>query len=320
MKSTHFHQQTIREISIDELDVIGQGGVGTIYRINDDQILKLYTPDITLDEVREKKRTSREALLHGVPTMISFEIVRASDRYGIIFELLPSDTVGAAVMTHPDRIEEYGRKMGMLLKTLHMIRMPLHTLPRFCEQVSAWIDIMERDYHARSRSVRAMREFLDSFPDADRPLHCDFHEGNVMLQNGELILIDIDDICTGNPIFDLAFCYGNHDMLAISKNLLKQSTGLDPQMARRMRHLAMAEYFGADYEEKRRQMDSLFFLTALFTFAVSPARVGESPYMTTFFLKLILYIIHPVFTLLWNTRRRHYEKLIKDLLPEDLGL
>lgn len=37
----------MKELSIDDLDLIAQGGMGKIYRINDEQILKVFN-DISL--------------------------------------------------------------------------------------------------------------------------------------------------------------------------------------------------------------------------------------------------------------------------------
>ena len=38
-------------------------------------------------------------------------------------------------------------------------------------------------------------------------LHGDFHAKNIMLQNGESLLIDMDTLCHGHPIFELASMY-----------------------------------------------------------------------------------------------------------------
>ena len=38
-------------------------------------------------------------------------------------------------------------------------------------------------------------------------LHGDFHVKNVMIQNGESILIDMDTLCVGDPIFEFSGIY-----------------------------------------------------------------------------------------------------------------
>ena len=45
---------------------------------------------------------------------------------------------------------------------------------------------------------------LDAVPERDTVVHCDYHENNVLYQNGKLILIDLIDMGYGHPVFDLA--------------------------------------------------------------------------------------------------------------------
>ena len=86
-----------------------------------------------------------------------------------------------------------------------------------------------------------MRRILAAVPETNRRLHCDFHEGNVMVRSGELLMIDIDETCLENPVYDLAFCCANHVFLAFEPNLLERSAGLGPKAVRQMPRLAMTE-------------------------------------------------------------------------------
>jgi thiamine kinase-like enzyme len=38
-------------------------------------------------------------------------------------------------------------------------------------------------------------------------MHGDYHIKNIMMQNGEVLLIDMDTLCVGHPIFELASMY-----------------------------------------------------------------------------------------------------------------
>ena len=77
----------IKEMSIDNLDLIAEGGMGKIYRINDEQILKVFN-NITLEELEKQKTSAVEVLKTMVPTAISFEMVKVGDKYGINHEFL----------------------------------------------------------------------------------------------------------------------------------------------------------------------------------------------------------------------------------------
>jgi len=104
--------------SYDNLTLIGKGAIGRIYRIDDEKIIKVYN-SITHEKLNEQKWLAREIFKSGVPTAISFETAMVDDKYGIVYELLNSKTVGQEVSAHPDRIESMGRDTVKLLKTIH---------------------------------------------------------------------------------------------------------------------------------------------------------------------------------------------------------
>jgi len=45
---------------------------------------------------------------------------------------------------------------------------------------------------------------VDAVPEDNHMMHGDYHIKNVMLQNGESLLIDMDTLCHGHPVFELA--------------------------------------------------------------------------------------------------------------------
>ena len=104
----------MKEMSIENLDLIAQGGMGKIYRISDEQILKVFN-DISPEELQKQKAAAVEVLKAMVPTPISFETVKVGDKYGIIYEFIDSAPVGKVLAEHPERVQEIGEKMGMLL-------------------------------------------------------------------------------------------------------------------------------------------------------------------------------------------------------------
>ena len=79
----------MKEYSLDKMTFIAKGGAGSIYRINDEQIIKIYN-NISVKKLEERKHWARELFKAGVPTAISFETVVVGDKYGIIFELFHS--------------------------------------------------------------------------------------------------------------------------------------------------------------------------------------------------------------------------------------
>ena len=47
-----------------------------------------------------------------------------------------------------------------------------------------------------------LHSLLESIPERNTLLHCDFHVKNIMMQNDDLLLIDMETLSTGHPIFE----------------------------------------------------------------------------------------------------------------------
>ena len=48
---------------------------------------------------------------------------------------------------------------------------------------------------------------VEAVPEDQHLMHGDYHLKNIMLQNGESLLIDMDTLCHGHPVFELASMY-----------------------------------------------------------------------------------------------------------------
>lgn len=57
------------------------------------------------------------------------------------------------------------------------------------------IDERQREY---------LYKFLDLVPDANNCIHGDLNVNNIMVENGECLLIDMGELGTGTPMFDLS--------------------------------------------------------------------------------------------------------------------
>ena len=66
----------------------------------------------------------KEAFVLGMPTAISFDIVRVGSQYGLVYELLNADTLSACIKREPERMEEFAVKYAHLFRQLHSIEVP----------------------------------------------------------------------------------------------------------------------------------------------------------------------------------------------------
>ena len=303
---------TLKEMSVEHLELIAQGGIGKIYRINDEQILKVFN-DITPEELQKQKATATEVFKAMVPTAISFEMVRVGDKYGIIYEFLNGASVGKTLAEHPERVQEIGEKMGLLLTEQHNASMENRPLESMNDRVNTWIDRIEGKF-IKERDARMLREIVKAIPRGRCMLHCDFHEGNVMIQHGEYLLVDIDEACIGHPLYDLTYHYINHEFLAKQPKLLLRSTGLTPNLAKQSARVTRDTYFKAMDIRTEVLYKDLMTGFVPFLLVLNLGRIGEkAEYMSKSSLFLLLHVFLPMLRL----RKR---RLIRDLgFLEDHG-
>ena len=199
-------ERALRQLSVEGCEVIGVGGVGTVYRLDGDTIIKVFREGTTIEEVRREITMSKEAFVMGMPTAISFDVVRVGSQYGLIYELLQADTLSACIKREPGRIDEFARKYAELFHQLHAIEVPGgSSVPCAIERERQQIRHIRRYFP--QESIDLMLRIVDAIPDANRLLHLDLQTKNAMVQNGELMLIDMGEVGYGHPLLDLGHAY-----------------------------------------------------------------------------------------------------------------
>lgn len=199
-------ERALRQLSVEGCEVIGVGGVGTVYRLDGDTIIKVFREGTTIDEVRREITMSKEAFVLGMPTAISFDVVRVGSQYGLVYELLQADTLSACIRREPGRIDYFARKYAELFHQLHAIEVPGgSSVPCAIEHERQQVRHIRRYFP--QESIDLMLRIVDAIPDANRLLHLDLQTKNAMVQDGQLMLIDMGEIGYGHPILDLGHAY-----------------------------------------------------------------------------------------------------------------
>jgi uncharacterized protein (TIGR02172 family) len=199
-------ERALRQLSVDGCEVIGVGGVGTVFRLNDDTIIKVFREGTTMDEVRKEITMSKEAFVMGMPTAISFDMVRVGSQYGLVYELLHAQTLSACLKQAPERVDELARKYAGLFRQMHAIQVPADSsVPDALEHERNQV-LHIRRYFPQEK-IDILLQILDTVPASNRLLHLDLQAKNAMIQNEELMLIDMGEVGYGHPILDLAHAY-----------------------------------------------------------------------------------------------------------------
>lgn len=199
-------ERALRRLSVEGCKIIGVGGVGTVYRLDGDTIIKVFREGTTLDEVRREISMSKEAFVLGMPTAISFDVVRVGAQYGLVYELLEADTLSACVRRHSERLDEFARKYANLFRQMHAIEVPQGSnVPCAIERERQQIRHIRRYFP--QESIDLMLNIVDAIPEANRLLHLDLQTKNAMVQDDELMLIDMGEVGWGHPMLDLGHAY-----------------------------------------------------------------------------------------------------------------
>lgn len=241
-------RRALREVSVDNLKMIGAGANGRVFRLDDERIIKVYNPvSNTSEHIRRERDASRKAFVKGIPSAISFELVRVGDSYGIIYEMIDAHTLGETIARHPERLEEYARRMAQMLKQLHATEFKEGELPDARLSLHAWADVAQKSGLYSEEVASAMRAAIDSIPPRNTFVHGDFHPGNIMVtDDDEFLLIDMGDASMGDPVIDLAGACQIMVLMRTRPGATRLYTGLDEEMTGRVWDAFIREYLGCD--------------------------------------------------------------------------
>ena len=247
-------EKAYRVVSIEGCEEIGRGANGTIYRIDKDNVVKVYNNADALDDIKHEREVAKLALILGIPTAISYDVVKVGNSYGSVFELLNARSFSKILANEPDKIDWCVKEFVDMLKKIHSTVVPEGKLPDQKATVMGWAGFMQ-DYLPESEGNKLLK-LVEEVPHDDHMLHGDYHTKNLELQNDEVLLIDMDTLAVGHPIFELGSIfnsfigYGECD-----KNLILNFQGFDHVMGENFWKKSLAAYLGTEDEERLREVE-----------------------------------------------------------------
>ena len=191
-----------RQVSIEGCEVIGQGSNGVVYRLDPETIVKVYRNSDALDEMQREREISRKAFVLGIPTAIPYDVVQVGEKYGTVFELLNARSISKSILAEPEKMEEYARIFTDVVKNIHATTVKPGEFPSMKAVALNWADYL-KDYLS-PQHYEKLHALIAEVPESNQLLHGDYHSNNVMIQNGEPLMIDMDTLCVGHPVFELA--------------------------------------------------------------------------------------------------------------------
>jgi uncharacterized protein (TIGR02172 family) len=196
-------KKALKRLYVSGAKVIGEGFFSTVYRIDKDTIVKVFNRTSDPDQIERELAMSKQAFVLGIPTAISYDIVRVDDKLGVRFEMLDCMSLKNAFLEYPDKYDELVDKYVALLKKINTTdtnNNPVFPDMRefFFEKLSYIKHFVDHEHYEK------MKALLSQIPTRSTFVHGDCHFKNIMVQGDEFLLIDMDTLSKGHPIFELA--------------------------------------------------------------------------------------------------------------------
>ena len=235
-----------REVSVDGCKLIGRGAKGEVYRYDDELVIKVFNENNTYHDVEQEIALSRKTFVLGMPTAISFGIVSVGDRYGAMYELIESDTVSECIGRDHGQVEVYAKIMSDLAHTIHEIEVTEED--GFSDGTECLRDYVRGGIGREDEALaEKCMELIDTLPEPGTLIHGDFHTGNVFMQKGEALLIDMDRVSRGNPIIEIAGLYYFYVVLGEDyPAVVEKFMGFSYQTAQKFYEYFLKHYFGTE--------------------------------------------------------------------------
>ena len=215
-------------MSVEGCEFIAKGANGAVYRYDNETILKIYFAPDSLPEIKQERENARRAFVLGVNTAIPYGIVRVGDGYGTVTELLNALSVTKLIRQNPNDLTVPANYYIDMLKNIHSIEVEDGEVPDMKEVALSWANFVYP--HLPEEEGAKLVALINAVPKKNTLLHGDYHTNNIMVQNNEPLLIDMDTLCMGHPVFELGSMF----------NAFVGYSELD--------HQNMLDFFGYDYE------------------------------------------------------------------------
>ena len=246
-------KKAFRVVSVDNCEIIGRGANGTLYRIDQDNVVKVYNNADALADIQHEREVARLALILGIPTAISYDVVRVGDSFGSVFELLEARSFSKILATEPEKMDWCVKEYVRMLKKIHGTEVPEGKLPDMRETGLSWAEFV-KPYLPEEQGEKLLSLVRD-IPHDDHMIHGDYHTQNLMVQGDEILLIDMDTLAVGHPIFELASIFNAFTGFSEQDHsVILKFQGFDFETAQTFLHKVLVEYLGTTDENKIRSV------------------------------------------------------------------
>ncbi len=245
----------MRKVSIENCEIIGKGALGTVYKLDEETVVKKYDDPSFLPMAQNEQKKARQAFVSGIPTAIPFDVVEVDGSYGTVFELIKAQNCNDVLISKGKDCDDFIRQYADFIKSIHAVEAKPDMLPFtrdiYLEFLDGIAQQLPEDIYER------IKVLLEKMPADYHVVHGDLQMKNIMLSGDEMMLIDMDTLSTGNPVFDLAGLFLTY--IAFSEDEpdnIEKFLGITQEVGNKVYELLLNQYFKGIDEKTLSQAKS----------------------------------------------------------------
>ncbi len=181
--------------------------------------------------------------------------MRVGESYGTVMELLEATSLSKMIKKDPEHLDLPLKYFIDMLKQIHDTNVKPGDMPNMKQVALDWASFDKE--HLPQKIGTKLYKMVENVPDQNTMLHGDYHTNNVMVRNDEAILIDMDTLCMGHPVFELgsmfnAFVGFSEIDHRVSQNFL----GFSHEVAGLFWQKALAMYLGTQDTARLNEVET----------------------------------------------------------------
>jgi uncharacterized protein (TIGR02172 family) len=261
--------KVMRKFTKEGFELIGQGANGAVYRADAENVVKVFPKSAPMEVIERERDLAQQALLMGIPTAISYTVVQVEDCYGIMFELIDAVPLSIMLKTKPEDYDQNTQLYIDLYKKTHATEGDPEYFPSIKEIYYQAIEDC-KDYYS-AEELAKLRELVESVPERPTLIHGDYHPNNIMIKDGELLLIDMGDMSIGHPIFDfLATAATQVNLVKLNPAYAEVHTKMPPELITKTWRRLFDNYFADRTQEDRDRIEEQISMFSKLKVALAP--------------------------------------------------
>ena len=265
------NRKQCREITLDEKVLLNVGTTAEVYRYDDDRILKLYHAGQDPDWIEAQWNNTQQLYRHDIPGAVPYEMVAVGDRLGIIYERLDDIPLGEAISREPERLDEYAKKLALLLRQIHQAKFEKELLVDTTAFLAGHFNVTAINRY----TDMDVTGFARALNQGNTLVHGDFHPMNILVKNGRLIPIDTGDAYYRNGILDYVTLCTFLILQTDNPEKSQKLTAMTPDTAHSLWHAFVRHYFSPQTEEEKNEIEVMIKRVALIRTAMALAAADD---------------------------------------------